>query len=435
MNFTDLIDYPNVTDADMRPVALKAAAVSRTLPIGQYALAWVEENKVFMIRDPIGCNKLFYGRDESGHLIAASRISRLLSAGVDVGQIFSVPPGYIISVDDSVTKLIGGRDITTLEPDSNFSLVVFQQGIAEELEHTFRWLAREFAGWRFVVCLSGGMDSSIIASFAAKHLKATAAVFSYVSDADAKASLSGTDPADLSSVSEDFRHARAVANILGLRLLPVFRPSSAVATTVTDVLRLNQDWRDFNVHCASVNLFLAEAIRATYSGEKIVVLTGDLMNEYVCDYQAEEINGCSYYPQPRIPFIKRRRFFVRGLDAGDREIGVFSAFGLVVVQPFARLVERYLQVPSHLIERSDGKWLLNGPLLKDDVAAVVGRAKCRAQVGGTDGGTLGIYHNLGLNQESLLTLWAQGMGLDPNDLGVRGLIQFGRYRQASFVKV
>lgn len=430
MNFTNLIDYPNVTDAEITPVSLKVAAASGAPLLGQYALAWVEENKALMARDPIGSNKLFYGRDEGGHIFAANRIARLLGVGVGIDQIFSVPPGCLVSVDGAGTEIIGGVDVAAIEPDPNFSLAAFQQGIAQELERTFLWLAQEYAGWRFVVCLSGGMDSSIIATYATKHLKAAAAVFSYISDADAKALLGGAAPADFASVSDDFRHASNVANILGLQLLPVFRPSSAVAPTVADAIRLCQDWRDFNVHCASVNLFLAEAIRAKYPGEKVVVLTGDLMNEYVCDYQAEEFNGKYYYQQPRIPFIKRRRFLVRGLDAGDREIGVFSAFGHVLVQPFARLVERYLRVPPHLIERPDGKWLLNGPLLAEEVAAAVGRAKCRAQVGGKDGGTLGIYHNLGLDQESLLSLWGREMGLDHKCPGVQGLIQFGRYRQS-----
>ena len=123
-------------------------------------------------------------------------------------------------------------------------------------------------------------------------------------------------------------------------------------------------------------------------------------------------------------------FFVRGLDAGDREIGIFSAFGLLLIQPFAKLADLYLRVPPTIIDKENGKWLLNSSLLTQDVSAVVGRAKCRAQVGGADGGTLGIYHNLGITQENLLAMWASQTGLGHASLKAEALIQFGRYRQA-----
>lgn len=430
MQFGNLINSHNVADAALTPAALNAAAASGSLPLGQYALAWQDDDRVLMARDPIGCNKLFYGRDARGQLFAASRIARLLSAGVSIREVFSAPPGHLVSFDGAATRFLGGSNVSELQPDPQFDLATFQQGIANELSRTFQWIARHYAGRRFVVCLSGGLDSSIVAYYAARHLDASAAAFSYVSDADAKSVLEGADIAALPSVSNDFRHASRVAGVLGLHLLPVLRPAGAVASAVAESLRLCQDWRDFNVHCASVNLFLAQAIRAAYPDEDVVVLTGDLMNEYVGDYHAEEIDGKVYYALPRIPFAKRRRFLVRGLDAGDREIGVFSTFGHVTVQPFARLVDRYMRIPAGLLEQPEGKWLLNGPLLPAEVAAAASRAKCRAQVGGRDGGTLGIYHRLGLGQKELFSLWARVMDLDKNDPAVSGLIQFGRYRQA-----
>src|SRR5262249_30278933 len=80
-------------------------------------------------------------------------------------------------------------------------------------------------------------------------------------------------------------------------------------------------------------------------GERVVVLTGDLMNEYVCDYREEQVGTTIYYKVPRVPMSKRRTYFVRGLDAGDREIGVFSAYGLVACQPFVLLAEHYMRIP------------------------------------------------------------------------------------------
>jgi hypothetical protein len=67
------------------------------------------------------------------------------------------------------------------------------------------------------------------------------------------------------------------------------------------------------------------------------------MNEYVCDYR-EERRRCGLQI-PRIPTDRRRKYLVRGLDAGDREIGVFWAYGLIACQPFALLAESCAPAP------------------------------------------------------------------------------------------
>jgi hypothetical protein len=91
-----------------------------------------------------------------------------------------------------------------------------------------------------------------------------------------------------------------------------------------------------------------------------------------------------------------------GLDAGDREIGVFSAYGLIACQPFALLAEHYMRA---MLEQPDLKCLLNAPLLAPQIIAHVNRAKTRAQVGGKDLGTLGLYHRLGIGEAQLRWAW------------------------------
>ena len=134
-----------------------------------------------------------------------------------------------------------------------------------------------------------------------------------------------------------------------------------------------------------------------------------------------------HYKIPRIPLDKRRSFFVRGLDASDREIGVFWAYGLVACQPFAVLAERYMRIPAPMLEKPNLKWTLNGPLLAEQAVPHVNRAKTRAQVGGKDLGTLGIYHQLGIEEEHLRNVWrAQFPTEQPN--ACDEFIQFGRYK-------
>src|SRR5262249_60262516 len=121
---------------------------------------------------------------------------------------------------------------------------------------------------------------------------------------------------------------------------------------------LCQDWRVFNVHCAVVNLFLAQDIRARFPDDDVVVLTGDLMNEYMCDYREEIVDGHVYYRQPRVDIGRRRDFFVMGLDAGDREIGVFGASRLTLYHAFGLAAALYPAKPAKEIARANFEDLL-----------------------------------------------------------------------------
>ena len=156
-------------------------------------------------------------------------------------------------------------------------------------------------------------------------------------------------------------------------------------------------------------------------------MTGDLMNEYVCDYKEELIDGVIYYPQPKISLARRRRFFVKGLEAGDREVGVFHSFGLVLVQPYASVVDLYMKLPIKELERPNAKVLLNGPLLPKAILEQLNMAKTRAQVGGSDGGVLGICHRNGVSQEALFSMWMSSFPNEGVD-SVKSLLQVGNYR-------
>jgi len=398
-------------------------------PAGQYALARGDGASVLLVRDPLGCNKLFYGRNGSGTLVLANRVDRALMHGVMLDDLASVPPGHRLRISGQDVTVEAGEDLSKLPANDPFDPVEFQQRLADGLTGAFEHIARRFPSQRIVVCLSGGLDSTLVADFACRRFgdRVYAASFSYIDSDDLRAWLSGND-AGLASLSEDFNAARGIADALGVPLIPVFRPRESVLSALAPAIALCQDFRDFNIHCAIVNLYLAETIRARFPDEPVVVLTGDLMNEYVCDYQEERIDGTVYYPQPRVPLATRRRFLLRGLDAGDREIGVFGAFGLTACQPYAALARLYLQVPSDLLADRNLKRNLNAPLLRPGLRDRVNAGKWRAQVGGPDGGTVGLLHRHKAGSELLRKLWAETLpdsrrGDDPWDV-----IQVGRYR-------
>ena len=429
MELIDLSDYPVLRYAPLSDdEVLHRGLSSGRLPPGQYALALRRGKTVHLARDPVGCSKLFFGRNREGHLVVGNRVARVWQRGVPLAAIASCPPGQVLEVSrDGATKL-AGQELCDVPADAELRVADLQAETRATLDGAFAWLAREFEDCQFAVSLSGGLDSSVIASFAARHLPGVAAAsFTYLDADDLDRHAFGAPAEQLASASDDFRAATEVAETLGLPLLPVVRPSGAVAGAIGPCVRLGQDWRDFNVHCATVNLFLAQDIRAAFPGRKVVVLTGDLMNEYLCDYQEERIGDAVYYKIPRVPADRRRRYFVRGLDAGDREIGVFWADGLIACQPFAVLAESYMRVPVAMLDKPDVKWTLNAPLLAPEALPRVSKTKTRAQVGGKDMGTLGTYHRLGVGEVELRRIWREQFPGEPA-VACDALIELGRYK-------
>lgn len=428
MNFVNLLDTPSLC---LEPHGIsdlaRRAETGQALPLGQYATAERAGDNILVARDPLGCAKAFYGRSRDGGLVVGNRIANLVGRGVPLAEVASCPPGRIIAVGPGVRSRVLGAPASQQAKVSAFDPDALRSRARERLAAAFTTLADRHRGARFVVCLSGGSDSSIIAGFAAKHLPgAVCCSFSFRSPktgADVGRQLDQLD-----AVSDDFRAASRVAQYLGLPLLPVMRSVEAVRDALPLAIGLCQDWRDFNVHCAVVNLFLAQDIRARFPGDDVVVLTGDLMNEYLCDYREETVDGQVYYRQPRVDIGRRRDFFIMGLDAGDREIGVFGAYRLMLYQTYALLADLYLAIPASELERANFKHRLNDPLLPDGLPDLITRQKTRAQVGGKDMGVLGVCHRLGVTPTHLQAWWKEAIAPAADLRDVLDLIQVGKYR-------
>ena len=430
MTLTDCRSYPNIffDDVDASEISARSGGSYRPAR-GQYAVVVDTGDGIFLARDPLGCNKLFYGWRDDGTLVVANRVDTALAAGIDLDRLASCPPGNRLQLKDGMASTLDAVPLSPPRPEKAFSLPTFKTAVKQTLDAAFDRLARTYPAHEVVVCLSGGLDSSVIAGMAAKRWPCvTAASFTYLSSADIAAWLQGEAAEGLAGASEDFQCAAEVAKALGITFLPVIRAADSALSAIPRAVKLCQDWRDFNVHCAIVNLFLAESIRARFAGRDVLVLTGDLMNELVCDYHAEEIDGTIYYPQPRVPITERRRFFVRGLDVNDREVGVFASFGLVLCQPFTAVADLYMAIPGETLSEPNAKLTLNEGLLDPAVVGRVSRAKQRAQVGGPDGGTLGICHRAGLSQEMLARLWTEGLPEDRRGTRPHDFVQVGRYR-------
>jgi hypothetical protein len=131
---------------------------------------------------------------------------------------------------------------------------------------------------------------------------------------------------------------------------------------------------------------------------------------------------------PKVSRGRLRRFFVYGLDAGDREMGIFHHWDFTLVQPFSVLAEDYLTVPPELLDSDEVKRELNLPLVDDRAIAHLLAKKTRAQIGSSDGGTLGLFHAAGISQHDLERRWQELLLPHAREPSLQPVIVSGRYR-------
>jgi asparagine synthetase B (glutamine-hydrolysing) len=394
---------------------------------GQFSLAFPgPDGAVILLRDRLGINKLFFAIHESGAVLAATFLIDLVNRGVPFEAIYSVPAGHFLAVDPSRPTL-ALRRYSHIDADSgrhSLPLGPVARHIRESLEVWFSRLAAQFAHRKICLCLSGGLDSSVIAALAKKYFAdVTAYTYGYVESGQA--------------TSEDVHYARKVADFLGIpfRLIPA--SSDDVLAVLEDALCYGQDWRDFNVHCAIVNEILARAIASDAerfgSDGPPLVLTGDLMNEFLADYAPLSYENREFYRLPQVSPALLRTALIRGLDAGDRELGIFNHHGIDLIQPYGLLVDEYRRLPATL---------LGGERSKPDIVREVAsdllpsflftRLKARAQVGDPvgPGGILSALLRTGRDAPWLRRAFCHRFMITEERL-LDSFIRLGRYRSTS----
>jgi asparagine synthetase B (glutamine-hydrolysing) len=391
---------------------------------GHFAL-WSSEGGVHrLVRDTLGVHKLFWALRADGGLDASNFLVDLVRAGHAPREIWSVPMGHAITIRPGERSFALDRwsELTFNEDEDEplDTLPRHVERIGEALDRTFRALAQVFAERRVVVTLSGGLDSTVIATLAREHFPELSAVTFALDEGELTA-----------RAGADLHYARLVATELGIALEEVRVTPDEVAALVDDVLLHGQDWRGFNVHCGLVNAALGAhlAREARHDDAPPVILTGDTMNELVADYTPVTYEGVEHYALPDLSPGKLRRFLVNGLDSGDREVGIFHRHGVRCVQPYALCAEAYAALPPEVIERDEAKQTLVRELMGERIPEpIYTRPKTRAQIGHDSevGGTLAVLEDRGMTQEWLFDRFAGLFDMDARAL--RGLIRAGFYR-------
>ena len=396
-----------LSDADLAPGSPLPPVLR-----GAAALAAEGADGWRLLRDPLGLNKLFWAPVGDGIALAA-RPKRLIAEGARLDEVSAIPRGTAVDLP--------GPEPISLVPDAWSSPDPLEPeaaatAIRGKLDSYLAALAAANGQAPVYVCLSGGLDSSGIATLASSHFEnVTAVSFDLVSDRG--------EP------SEDRLAAERVARDLNVGLLCADVDVAGLLGHLDTVLVEGIDWRDFNVHAALVNAVLGQAIADASDAEQPLVLTGDLPNEFLVDYHAEHHGGETFYELPRLPPAALRAALVRGLDSCHREIGVFESFGLRLVQPYAVAVDAYLSLSAEFLALADRKERLCREIFGERLPSfVLERPKARAQTGGDEGGgVLGACLDNGIDSDRLKGRFAELHEVD-DPAALDRFVRAGRYR-------
>lgn len=376
-----------------------------------------------VVRDPLGINKLFWAEEADGSVAVAARPRRLVDLGHPLERIWAVPRGCVVDLDPAAAKpaqhsIVPARwSSRDRGPELNFQAA--GRRLRSTLDGYLAAVASSHPGAKVFVCLSGGLDSSSVAALSRQHFGEVVGVSFDLRRRPGRP-------------SEDRLTAQRLAGDLGMPLLEVTVTEEELFRHLDTVLAEGVDWRDFNVHAALVNAAMAAAIRAATPDAEAIVLTGDLANEFLIDYHSESYNGRTYYQLPRLSPRALQTSLVQGLDSCHREVGIFAAWDLGVVQPYAVAADTYLSLSDDVLAMDNRKELLCRAAVDGLLPEYIfTRPKVRAQVGSVEigGGVLAACVDRGFDGPWLRRRFAELHDVTNPDVLDR-FVRAGRYRSS-----
>ncbi|MDD4367420.1 MAG: asparagine synthase B [Oscillospiraceae bacterium] len=314
-----------------------------------------DQHSFIAARDPIGIRPLYYGYDAHGGLALASEPKNLVGL---CDRIQPFPPGHYYK-DGQFTRY---TDLTSATPSIGLAgpaaLPEICQGIRERLIDAVD--KRLDADVPVGFLLSGGLDSSLVCSIAARKLDRPIRTFSIGMDTDAI----------------DLKYAREVADFLGAEHTEVIMNEAEVLENLKEVIAALGTY-DITTIRASMGMYLVcKAVRQT--SDVRVLLTGEVSDElfgykytdYAPDaasFQAEakkRVDELHMYDVLRAD----RCISVHGLEArvpfGDLDFVRY----VMAINPELKM-NRY-QMGKYLLRQAfaEGDWLPDNILWRDKAA-------------------------------------------------------------------
>ena len=285
---------------------------------GDFALVYTDGKRVMAARDPYGVRPLFYTRYDEGSIAFASEVKALLWLNSEI-HIF--PPGHIYDsyVDDFVCYH------TTYWPVNRYLVHNHHRVIREALEHAVH--DRLETTERDVgFLLSGGLDSSLIASIAARKM-GTIKTFSI--------GLKG---------SPDLLAARSVSEYLKTDHTEVTFTTSEGINHINDVIHSLESYDTTTVRASTPMWLLCKYIKQNTSCRYIFSGEGsdEVLGGYLYFHKAPNVEAFACENMRRLRLIHQ----FDGLRA-DRCAG---AHGLDLIVPFLdkEFVEVCMTMNQHL---------------------------------------------------------------------------------------
>ncbi|MDD6564653.1 MAG: asparagine synthase B [Clostridiales bacterium] len=211
-----------------------------------------EKDKYIAARDPIGIRPLYYGYDENGIIIFASEPKNLVSL---TDKIMPFPPGHFYDGE----KFVCYCDIAKTEKYSDDGLDEIFKNIHNKLTDGVK--KRLIADAKVGFLLSGGLDSSLVCSIAAKNSNKPIKTFAIGMSEDAI----------------DLKYAKEVADYIKSDHTEVIITKDDVLSSLDTVIKLLGTY-DITTIRASMGMYLL--CRAIHEQTDIrVLLTGEISDE------------------------------------------------------------------------------------------------------------------------------------------------------------
>ena len=203
-------------------------------------------------RDPIGIRPLYYGYDDTGAVIFASEAKNLVGL---CEKILPFPPGHYYK-DGKFTRY---ADVTKVDSVCTDPLEVVCKNIREKLIRGVE--KRLVSDAKVGFLLSGGLDSSLVCSIAARKLKTPIRTFAIGMDKDAI----------------DLKYARMVAEHIGSEHTEVIMTKQQVLDSLEEVIHLLGTY-DITTIRASMGMYLL--CKWIHENTDLrVLLTGEISDE------------------------------------------------------------------------------------------------------------------------------------------------------------
>lgn len=392
---------------------------------GNYCIIKKRNSNYYIFRDYLGTKKLFW-LVKKGKVLLSNNFIMLSKLNKSNRDIKSFKSGFL-TVLRKDGKIIDQKKIQ--RPNIHFPKKINNKNISSLVKNKINRFLKALKsnyGNEVYVCLSGGLDSTIIAFLASKIFrKVTAISCSLVNSKQYKKYLKDKDSKNKDYFSQDFLAAKKISALLGIDFKPIIFSEKDCLKDLKKAMYLSQDWRDFNVHCAILNYQIAKNLKNDKQYQYQPLITGDFMNEFVADYKEERINKKIYYNIPIKDKKRKQQFLINGLKSSDRENGIFSYFQIPSFQPYSIVSKIFESLPKNYLMDENAKYKINGNIINKKLLKIINKKKIRAQVGGSGGGILGTMIKNKIDQKKLIKIFKKSFKFDEQFL--KSFIFLGDY--------